>query len=107
LWKSDAEHEVIGHPLIRTHHTLGDAVSQPPDGGVNIGLGERVGAFVEIDVIDPRQIGAKLGFKERQRPPSITPLIGLRARDIAPPAIDQRVECLKLCATGLGCCELG
>jgi hypothetical protein len=57
LRQRNAQHQVIRHSLIRAHNTFGDAIREPSDGGVDIGLRERVSSTVKQYSVDPREIG--------------------------------------------------
>ncbi len=76
--RGDAEQQVVGHPFVGAHDALGDALGEPTNRSIDIRLGERISPSIDMNAVDPRQIIPELGFEERQRPPSVAPLIGLR-----------------------------
>ncbi len=57
------------------------------------------GASVEVDSVDTRKVCPHLRFEEGKGPSPVTPLVGLGLGHIAPAAVDQRIERLKLSAT--------
>jgi len=46
LRQCDTEREVVRQMLIDADDAFGDAVGQPPDGGIDIGFGERMSPCV-------------------------------------------------------------